>query len=111
MPPGHDSPLHRAIPAACNVCEACGRPFLVPLTLLGETGAEECIVAVHCANCGELSVGVHDDAAMEALDRETDEGVAMLREALVLLELVDQLERVDRFAEALQAGHILPEDF
>jgi hypothetical protein len=106
-----DTPLVGSDLARITVCGGCGRPFVVPLSVLGVTPDDRCLVELYCANCGRLAVGTHDAAAMEALDREIDEATAMLHEALCVMELVDQLERVDGFAAALDRGDILPEDF
>jgi hypothetical protein len=97
--------------AGGNVCGGCERPFVVPLSVLDLTADDHCLLELHCTNCGRLAVGLHDDAAMEALDREIDEATAMLQEALCVMQLVEELERVDRFAAALRGDLILPEDF
>ena len=57
------------------------------------------------------SLGVHDDRSLMELDRRMDRAQHQMREAIEVLEVADELERVDRFVRALQADLILPEDF
>ena len=46
-----------------------------------------------------------------ALDRALDRDTAQIEAAATALALTLELERIERFALALQEGHILPEDF
>ena len=95
-----------------HVCNGCDQPFVVPVSVLDIIdGGARCIVELACNNCGRVSLTVHDDAALEALDRELDESVAQMHQALRVLTVVDELERIDGFALALAGDHILPEDF
>ena len=54
---------------------------------------------------------LHDSIQLCALDRALDRDSARIEAAADALALSCELERIDRFAEALSAGHILPEDF
>jgi hypothetical protein len=99
-------------PAAPHVCDACDRPFVVPISVVDIIdGGRRCIVELACNNCGRAALTVHDDAELEALDRELDESVAQMHRALDVLAVVDELERIDGFAAALRDDLILPEDF
>ena len=98
--------------APLHVCDGCTKPFVVPVSVLDIIdGGARCIVELACNNCGRISLTVHDDAELEALDRELDDSVAQMHQALEVLTVVDELERIDDFAAALRADHILPEDF
>jgi hypothetical protein len=94
-----------------HVCGDCRRPFVVPLSILPLMAQDGYVVELQCANCGGTEIAVHDDEELERLDRELDRQTGRLRHALAELELADELARVDRFAAALQADAILPEDF
>ena len=94
-----------------HVCDGCNRPFVVPLTVVDLIDHERCVVELHCTNCGRTALGVHDDASLEELDRELDETQAAMRESLELLTFLDEVERIDRFADALHRDLVLVEDF
>ena len=92
-------------------CEECGRPFIVPVSVVDLIDHDRCVVELHCTNCDRISLGVHDDASLEALDRQLDHTTADMRASAELLSFLDDVERVDRFAQALHDDLILPEDF
>ena len=94
-----------------HVCGDCGRPFVVPLSVVDLVDRDRAVVELHCTNCGRTVLGVHDDAALEALDRDLDDSLEAIREAVALLAYLDELERVDAFADALRRDLVLPEDF
>jgi len=94
-----------------HICAACRTPFVVPVSILDVHEDGRYVVELACANCEAASLTVHDDASLEALDTELDRGLLMIQEALDTLVLADELERIDRFAAALHADLILPEDF
>jgi hypothetical protein len=94
-----------------HVCEHCRTPFVVPVSILDVHTDGRYVVELSCANCQATSLTTHDEASLEALDHELDRGMLAIQEALDTLVLADELERIDRFAEALHADLILPEDF
>jgi hypothetical protein len=94
-----------------HVCRSCGEPFVSPLSVVRLVAQTRFVVELECANCEDVSVALMDDRALEQLDRELDEQTRGLLVAVRDLELAEQLDRIDRFAEALRYGHILPEDF
>jgi len=100
-----------AVTTQLHVCDDCHRPFVVPISVVDLIDGDRCVVELHCTNCGLTSLGVHDDASLELLDRELDETTAAMRESVQLLAFVDELERIDQFADALRDELILPEDF
>lgn len=57
---------------ALHVCGACRKPFVVPRSLLEVPGDARFVVELGCNNCGRVTIAVHDDRALEALDRELD---------------------------------------
>jgi hypothetical protein len=94
-----------------HVCEQCRKPFVVPVSILDVHQDGRYVVELSCANCEASSLSTHDEVSLEQLDLELDRAVLQIQEALEALVLADELERIDRFAEALHADLILPEDF
>jgi hypothetical protein len=95
-----------------HVCGSCRRPFVVPQAVLRVLdGRDEYCVELACADCGWSHVGTYAGDALEALDRELDRGQAEIHAAVAVFEAVEELMRIDRFAAALHADLILPEDF
>jgi hypothetical protein len=95
-----------------HVCSSCGRPFVVPDAIVGAPdGTPGLVVELRCTDCGWTRTGVYPATAVEALDRALDLAEREIRVALEACELSDDLERIDRFAAALYADLILPEDF
>ena len=94
-----------------HVCAACDRDFIVPVSVVDLIDHERCIVELACTNCGISSLGVHDDRSLMELDRRLDDAQFQMRNALDVIEAIDEWERVEAFAAALHADHILPEDF
>jgi hypothetical protein len=94
-----------------SVCSVCARDFIVPVSVVDLIDDDRCVVELQCTNCGVASLGVHDDHELMELDRRLDAAQALMHEAIEVLELSDDLDRVDRFVRALRADHILPEDF
>jgi hypothetical protein len=101
----------RAAVCPLHVCTACRRPFIVPVARFGSAGLSRDRVQLSCDNCGWTEVAAHDHAALEHLDRVLDEQTAQMVAAMELLAISADLDRIDRFAQALHDGHILPEDF
>ena len=66
---------------------------------------------LRCTDCGWLHSGAYPQAAVEALDRAMDLSEREIRAALEVIEFADQVERIDRFARALELGLITPGDF
>jgi hypothetical protein len=100
------------VAAPLHVCDGCAQPFVVPVSVLDIIdGGRRCIVELACNNCGRAALSVHDDLALEALDRELDESMEQIHNALEVLTVVDELERIDGFVAALNDDQILPEDF
>jgi hypothetical protein len=102
---------HSLQPEPLHVCGDCQRPFVVPVSVVDLVDRDRAVVELHCTNCGRTVLGVHDDDALAALDRELDATTDSMREALELLSFVEELERIDAFGDALRRDLILPEDF
>jgi hypothetical protein len=94
-----------------HICRGCEKPFVVPTGVLDVVGHDEYLMELSCTNCGLVVVSTHGEEVLEALDRELDRQVGDMQTALDLWLVTRQIEEIDAFAEALQADHILPEDF
>jgi hypothetical protein len=95
-----------------HICGSCRRPFVVPDAIVSAPkGVEGVVVELRCTDCGWLHTGAYPQAAVGALDRAMDLSEREIRTALEILEFVDEVERIDGFARALELDLIVPEDF
>jgi len=94
-----------------HLCRVCARPFLVPVSIVPLHSQPGYVVELRCNNCEDATVALLGEDEMERLDRELDRQTGRIRHALYELELADQLDEIDRFVEALELGHIVPDDF
>jgi len=97
--------------APLHVCQACHRPFIVPLSIVDILDADRYVIELWCANCERTTLSAHDDCELEQLDHELVRQTSQMRAAIEVIDAVDELLRVDAFATALQDDLILPEDF
>ena len=94
-----------------RLCPTCRRPFVAPRGVLASRDDGSHVVELACANCGWWSIELHAGARLCLLDEALDRDSAQIEAAAEALAMTVELERIDSFAEALHAGHILPEDF
>lgn len=97
--------------APLHICQACGKPFVVPLSIVDILDADRYVVELWCANCDRSTLSAHYDDELEELDHELVNQQHQMRAAIEVIETVDELLRVDAFADALHSDLILPEDF
>lgn len=83
----------------------------MPVCVVDLLDDDRAVVELHCTNCDRTVLGVHDDEALEALDRELDAATASMEKSLARLAYVRELHRIAAFASALERDLILPEDF
>ena len=107
--PSSPAPISATSPV--ERCPSCGEAFVVPVDILGVVGHWRYTVALSCMNCGWSGVQVHDETALERLDRALDAQTVQMRAAIEVLGVARELDRIDRFARALAQDGILPEDF
>jgi hypothetical protein len=98
----HDEELH--------VCGSCGSELVYPLDW-EESGATHWEVALRCPNCEWMGTGVYPQETVERFDEELDRGTEALVRDLKNLMHANMEEEIDRFVRALDADHILPDDF
>jgi hypothetical protein len=92
-------------------CPHCRQPFLVPGEVKGVVDVDRIALYVECANCGWSDTVERTDRDLESLDIELDRAFADLLWALEIVWTANEQAAISRFAAALDAGHILPEDF
>jgi hypothetical protein len=95
--------------AGAHVCRCCTLPLLQ--TQDAEQIGRDWLVELYCPNCGWSGEKLLDQAQMDHLDEELDDGFAVLAAALAQLTRTNMHEYVERFTAALAADSILPEDF
>lgn len=76
-----------------------------------EAGASHWKVVLRCPECGWSDTGTFSDEAVERFERELDRGTDALLSDQRKLQMEIMQDDIDWFVSALQAGHIIPEDF
>jgi hypothetical protein len=95
--------------AGAHVCRLCTLPLLQAED--AEQIGRDWLVQLSCPNCCWSGEQLLDQAQMDHLDEELDNGFAVLAAALAQLTRINMNEYVERFTAALAADSILPEDF
>jgi hypothetical protein len=95
---------------ALHVCLDCESDLVYPVQW-EESGPENWSVLLHCPNCDAHREGVFSQDTVEAFDEELDRGSDVLAGDYRRLMRANLAEEIERFAGALQADAILPEDF
>ena len=93
-----------------EVCESCSCRMVEP-TSWEAAGPEQWRVALWCPNCEHASEGVFSQECVDRFDDKLDEATAAMVRDLRRLEQANMEEYVEKFAAALGADVILPEDF
>ena len=107
-------PAPRALPgrpgADLHVCGECASGLVYPLEW-EEAGPSHWEVTLRCPNCESVATGVFDQPTVERFDEELDRGTDALVRDLKRLTHANMEDEIERFARALEAGHIVPDDF
>jgi hypothetical protein len=91
----------------CPSCE-CDLVYPVEWEEVSPTHWE---VLLRCPNCEWNEVGTFDQSTVDRFDKRLDTGTETLIGDLRRLQQANMEEEIVRFARALDAGAILPEDF
>jgi len=105
--------LPRSAPAAptpLSVCTACGHDRVQP-TAWAEVSGTSWRVTLRCPDCERQRESVFGQDELDAFDIALDEGTRALAADLDLLARANMAEEIERFANAVRSGHIVPEDF
>ena len=116
--PAAEAPRTPAAPAAgvplpaenLHLCGSCGGDLVYPVDW-EEAGARHWEVTLRCPNCEWSGTGIFEQAAVERFDDELDRGTEALVRDLKRLMHANMEADIERFVEALEHGHIAPEDF
>jgi hypothetical protein len=93
-----------------HVCLDCESDLVYPVEWQ-EAGPENWSVLLECPNCHGNREGVFTQDTVELFDEELDRGADALARDYKRLMRANMSDEIDRFAAALEAGAILPEDF
>jgi hypothetical protein len=93
-----------------HVCVECDSELVYPVQW-DEAGPENWSVLLHCPNCGVFREGVFTQDNVELFDEELDRGADALARDYKRLMRANMADEIERFAGALAADAILPEDF
>lgn len=93
-----------------EICPSCGLDFVYPVDW-ATAGQNHWEVDLLCPNCEWTGSGVFGQDAVDRFDEVLDRGSRALVSDLESLTRANMEEQIERFAAALQAGLILPEDF
>ena len=100
------APVERTL----HVCPECDSPLVAPVAW-EQAGPREWAVTIQCPNCEWWDADVFDEETVERFDEELDRGTEALVRDLLRLMRANMEDDVERFAAALHADAILPEDF
>jgi len=93
-----------------SICPECDRDLVFPVDW-EEASATHWEVELRCPNCEWSEVGRFDQATVDRFDEQLDMGTEALVKDLRRLVQANMEAEADRFAAALNANAILPEDF
>lgn len=93
-----------------HVCPQCDSELVQPAEW-GAVAEQRCELTLHCPNCEWSRRGIYDHEQVARLEERLDDGIAAILRDLKRLTDVNMADEVDRFAAALEADVILPEDF
>ena len=93
-----------------NTCSHCPSELVYPVAW-EEAGPSSWRVALRCPECEQVREGVFAQEAVDAFDEHLDAGTDALEADLRRLTRANMAAELARFAAALHADAILPEDF
>jgi hypothetical protein len=93
-----------------HVCGRCESELVFPVEW-DEAGATHWEVTLRCPNCEWSGTGVYEQEVVERFDEELDRGTEALVRDLKRLMQANMEDEIERFCDALDGDHVLPEDF
>lgn len=97
-------------PTGLHVCPECESELVQPVDWAeAPHGLWELLL--QCPNCFWMDEGVFEQHQVDALEERLDEGLTEMLSDLRRLTQANMSEEIERFAAALNADLILPEDF
>jgi len=102
--------LDEQVTRGLHMCPECESPLVQPIDWTqAPQGFWE--LTLYCPNCDWLDEGVFDQDQVDSLEDKLDEGLTGMLSDLRRLTQSNMTEEIERFATALHADLILPEDF
>ncbi len=96
--------------ADLHICPQCGSDLVYPVDW-APAADRRWTVDLRCPNCEWHGGGVFEQPVVDRFDEELDRGTEALVADLQILARANMEEEIERFAAALAADLILPEDF
>jgi hypothetical protein len=93
-----------------HICPSCNSELVYP-TDWAPAGSRHWHVALRCPECEWNGGGRYGQAVVDRLDEALDQGTESVLDDLNVLVRANMEDQIERFAAALQADQILPEDF
>jgi hypothetical protein len=93
-----------------SICPNCDQDLVQPVEW-DEVSATHWRIELQCPNCDWSKVDVYDNATAEKFDERLNTDEELVLKFLKRLTHQNMKEDADRFIDALDADHILPEDF
>lgn len=93
-----------------TICTRCSRDFVQPVDWF-EADDGHWHIRLRCGNCGHIQSGMFDQRTADLFDTKLDAAADVLARSLKRMELQNLEREADRFAAALAADAIWPEDF
>lgn len=95
---------------ALHICPRCDSELVYPIDW-APAGRDSWKVGLRCPDCEWIGGGLYTQDVVDRFDRALDAGTERLLGDLNLLARANVEERIRSFVAALEADHILPEDF
>ena len=108
--PATTAPEPAAPPDDLHVCATCASELVYPVDW-EEASDTHWEVRLRCPNCEWTGAGVYEQDVVERFDEELDRGTEALVRDLKRLMHANMEDEIARFVAALEADHIVPEDF
>jgi hypothetical protein len=102
------APTAPKLPLSC--CPTCGHDRVQP-TGWSEVGTSHWHVHLRCPDCEDRREAIFGQSELDEFDVALDEGTRSVAADLDLLARANMADDIDRFLKALDADHIVPEDF
>jgi hypothetical protein len=102
--------LEKSADRALHICPNCSSNLVQPVRWR-EAARGLWGLTLRCPNCDWITDGMFDQEQVDLLEEHLDDGLAEMLNDLRCLTQANMAEEIGRFAAALQADLILPEDF
>lgn len=93
-----------------HICPECDSDLVQPIAW-SEAAEGRWDLLLRCPNCAWEAEGIFDEEQVLSLEEQLDEGLSDMLRDLQRLTQANMADQLERFAAALRADLILPEDF